>query len=118
MTRKKLKIERPEGSVMRGGKYVVIEDTFSVDTSYLTGDTDSLLEGEFYNGKWHIRHRYKKQAGQTTAHGDYNIPGFKSNEEIVRYLGELKVKISEKRLGLDKLTNNLGETIKELEELK
>ena len=106
MPRRRGKITRVEGSVIRGkGNYVIIGDKFSIDTTHLTGCVESSLEGEFYNGQWHVSHKYKAVAGRTTEHSAYaNLPEFKNNKDVVEYLKKLEEDISTKKLSLDKLS--------------
>ena len=95
--------------------YVIIGDKFSIDTTHLTGCVESSLEGEFYNGQWHVSHKYKAMAGGTTSHSAHvNLPEFKNNKDVVEYLKKLGGDISTKKVNLDKLSNNLEGTVEKL----
>lgn len=109
--RKRNKITRPLGSVRRGKKYVIIEESFSIDTSCFTGDKSSSLNFELHSGQWHLNHSYTSVAGRTTCHSAYATPEFKTKEDIIAYLRDFKKKISVKQKDSNKLSSALDEVI-------
>lgn len=95
----------------RGGRPVVIKERVLINTSAASpiGSSEIILEN--YEGQWHCIHDYEVENKK----GSFADSGYVTTEEALNYLKYEKELIYDRRKELNKVSRNLNEVIRRLE---